>query len=115
MTDKSESIKHPRHYTNSNAKCKYCGIPIECIDITSHMNFNLGNAIKYIWRCDLKTEDATVDIRKAIEYLDFELARRSPDHSRVGTRIASEPMASAYVYGTHGSGNINLGVEYDDE
>lgn len=41
---------------------------IECIQITEHMDFLLGNAIKYIWRSDLK-EDAISDLHKAIWYI----------------------------------------------
>jgi hypothetical protein len=74
------------------------------------MNFNLGNAIKYIWRLDLKTEDPCEDIRKAIQYLEFELERRAWPRAPL-----PEPMTGAYVYGTHGSGKINLGIKYDDE
>jgi hypothetical protein len=39
------------------------------------MGFNLGNAVKYIWRADLKA-DAVEDLRKAAWYLDREIARR---------------------------------------
>lgn len=46
---------------------------IECIEITRHMNFNLGNAIKYIWR---HAEKGSVqDLRKAIWYLEDEIKR----------------------------------------
>jgi len=39
------------------------------------MGFNLGNALKYIWRCDLK-HDAIEDLEKAIWYIKDELAER---------------------------------------
>jgi hypothetical protein len=39
------------------------------------MGFNLGNALKYIWRCDLK-QDAIEDLRKARWYIDRELSKR---------------------------------------
>ena len=45
---------------------------IECINITRHMNFCLGNAIKYIWRAGLK-DDKTQDLEKAIWYLQKEI------------------------------------------
>ena len=48
---------------------------IECIEVTRHMGFNLGNAIKYIWRADLK-HDAIEDLKKAIWYLEDELNKR---------------------------------------
>lgn len=48
---------------------------IECIEVTKYMNFNLGNAIKYIWRCDLKGS-AIADLEKARDYIDLELELR---------------------------------------
>ncbi|MFL9934254.1 DUF3310 domain-containing protein [Paraburkholderia sp. RL18-103-BIB-C] len=49
---------------------------VECITITEHMSFNLGNAVKYIWRADLKHETPLDDLKKARWYLDREIARR---------------------------------------
>jgi hypothetical protein len=48
---------------------------IEAIDITEHMNFCLGNAMKYIWRAELKTKPIE-DLRKAVWYLEREIQRR---------------------------------------
>lgn len=62
-----DPVNHPKHYNNSPAKCD-CGRRIECIDVTRHMNFNLGNAIKYIWRAADK--NGTQDLEKARWYLD---------------------------------------------
>jgi hypothetical protein len=62
------SVSHPKHYNDHPSG-------IECLDVIRHMNFNLGNAVKYIWRCDLK-EDAIEDLKKAIFYLEDEIARR---------------------------------------
>lgn len=67
-------VDHPTHYTSSPASCK-CGLGIECIQITEHMGFNLGNAMKYIWRCDLK-KDAIEDLKKSIWYIQREIAKR---------------------------------------
>ena len=56
----------------------YQGNGIEPIDyINSHnFNFNLGNAIKYISRCGKKEgESVTKDLKKAIDYLNFEIER----------------------------------------
>jgi hypothetical protein len=74
----SDPINRPDHYTSSPARCT-CGKPIECIQITEHMGFNLGNASKYIWRCDLK-RNAVEDLRKAVWYLEREIARRVSRH-----------------------------------
>ena len=48
---------------------------VECISVVEHMNFNLGNALKYIWRCDLKGRDLQ-DLEKAKYYLDREINLR---------------------------------------
>lgn len=63
-----DDVNHPQHYTSHPSG-------VECIQITEHMGFNLGNALKYIWRCDLK-RDAIQDLEKARFYLDREIARR---------------------------------------
>jgi hypothetical protein len=63
-----DQVNHPKHYTSHPSG-------VECIEITRHMGYNLGNAIKYIWRCDLK-RDAIEDLKKAIWYLQDELAVR---------------------------------------
>lgn len=64
-------VNHPSHYTGHPSG-------IECIQITEHMGFNLGNALKYIWRCDLK-KDAIEDLKKARWYIDRELAKREAE------------------------------------
>lgn len=48
---------------------------VECIEITEHMSFTLGNAVKYIWRADYK--NGVEDLRKAVWYLEREIARRN--------------------------------------
>lgn len=71
----SDPVNHPAHYTSSPAHCSACGEQIECIDVTEHMGFNLGNAVKYLWRADLK--DAPVqDLEKAVWYISREIAKR---------------------------------------
>jgi Protein of unknwon function (DUF3310) len=48
---------------------------VECIQITEHMNFCLGNAVKYIWRAGLKSSSEIEDLRKARWYVDREIQR----------------------------------------
>ena len=43
---------------------------IECIEITRHYCFTIGNAIKYLWRAGLKTEQGLDDKEKEIEDLN---------------------------------------------
>jgi hypothetical protein len=61
-------VNQPPHYTEHPSG-------IECIQVTEHMGFNLGNAIKYIWRCDLK-QDAIEDLKKAKWYIEREIDKR---------------------------------------
>lgn len=56
-----DMVNHPPHYTAHPSG-------VECIQITRHMNFNAGNALKYLWRSDLKNGEQ--DIKKAIWYLN---------------------------------------------
>ena len=62
MTD---IINHPAHYTGVTAE-------IECIDIARHLNFQLGNAFKYVWRAGKKggRDKEIEDLKKALWYLE---------------------------------------------
>ena len=62
------AVEHPSHYTSSPAKCAECGAGVECIQITEHMDFLRGNAMKYLWRAGLKG-DALEDLEKAKWYI----------------------------------------------
>lgn len=73
MSDE-QAVHHPKHYTSSPARCE-CGKGIECIQVTEHMPFNVGNAMKYLWRADLKGA-AIEDLKKAAWYVNREIARR---------------------------------------
>jgi hypothetical protein len=64
-----DPVNKPKHYTNHPSG-------VECIQITEHMGFNLGNAVKYIWRSDLKN-DAIEDLLKAVWYLNREIEKRT--------------------------------------
>ena len=64
-----DPVERPKHYTGHPSG-------VECISITEHMNFCLGNAVKYIWRADLK-HDAIEDLKKAKWYLDREIDKRT--------------------------------------
>lgn len=66
-----DPVNHPSHYTDHPSG-------IECIQVTEHMNFCLGNAVKYIWRADLK-HDAIEDLKKAQWYLEREIAKREAE------------------------------------
>ena len=74
---KADNVNHPAHYTWLKDLCG-----IEVIDITRHMNFCCGNALKYILRAGHK-KDASLtdaekqieDLNKAIWYLNDEIKR----------------------------------------
>lgn len=75
--EKKDKVNHPSHYTWLKDLCG-----IEVIDITRHMDFNLGNCIKYILRAGRKKEqgytdkDKTIeDLQKAVFYLNDEIKR----------------------------------------
>lgn len=64
---KPDFVNHPPHYLKHPEG-------IECIQVTRHMSFNLGNAIKYIWRSPYKGENIE-DLKKAIWYINDEIKR----------------------------------------
>lgn len=61
-----KNVEHPDWYTNVEG--------IECKDINGYLNYNLGCAVKYIWRAGSK-EDKILDYEKAVQYLKFEIDR----------------------------------------
>ena len=67
----AERVDHPPYYTSHPSG-------IECIEVAEHMNFNLGNAMKYIWRCDGKGASIQ-DLEKAVWYIKREIERRMKD------------------------------------
>ena len=62
----ADMVNHPPHYTKHPSG-------VECIEITEHMNFNVGNAVKYLWRADHK--NGLEDLKKARWYVDREIQR----------------------------------------
>jgi hypothetical protein len=73
-----EAVDHPSHYNGHPSG-------VECIDVVEHMGFNLRNAVKYIWRADLKN-DALEDLRKAEWYVRREIDRREKEGGLNGSR-----------------------------
>lgn len=73
-----DNVNHPSHY---------CSHPsgIECIEITRHYCFAIGNAIKYLWRCGLKADSGRAlidkeieDLKKAIWYIKDRIHQINP-------------------------------------
>jgi hypothetical protein len=61
-------VNHPKHY-NTNPS------GVECITVVEHMSFNVGNAVKYLWRADEKGAPIQ-DLQKALWYIQREIDRR---------------------------------------
>lgn len=70
----NDAVNHPKHYTTHPSG-------VECIQVTEHMNFNLGNAMKYIWRAGEKG-DRLIDLQKAAWYLNREIERITKYHAK---------------------------------
>lgn len=118
MTD---IINHPPHYAEGFSN------GAEVIDITENLNFNRGNAVKYIARAGKKNPDTEVeDLRKAVWYLNRELSRLGhteaanelgdfgavPRPARVWDDWAYVPEGVTYK-GTDGGTYVNVsGVRY---
>jgi hypothetical protein len=62
----ADNVNHPMHYNSHPSG-------VEAITITEHMNFNVGNAVKYLWRSDHK--NGLEDLRKAAWYVNREIER----------------------------------------
>ena len=69
----SDAIERPEHYNSGDTFCT-CGRRIECIDVSQHWSFCLGNAIKYLWRCHYKG-NLIEDLKKSVWYIQKEIER----------------------------------------
>lgn len=89
----SDNVNHPSHYLAHPSG-------VECITITEAMNFCVGNAVKYLWRAGLKSDDPREDLLKARWYVDRELERLG--HVDAGEAIAAPveaPVARVFNVG----------------
>ena len=77
--NKNDQVNHPKHYTSDPSG-------IECIDITRHRNFNIGNAIKYLWRAGLKEDKDRKLIDKQVEDLNKAVWHLVDEIHRLGGR-----------------------------
>ena len=65
----NDAVNHPSHYMSHPSG-------VECIQVTEHLNFCIGNAIKYLWRAGLKDGNSDIqDLKKAAWYIEREIAR----------------------------------------
>ncbi|WP_082773080.1 DUF3310 domain-containing protein [Methylobacterium sp. CCH5-D2] len=58
----NDAVNHPKHYTSHPSG-------VECIAITEHYDFVIGNIIKYAWRAGLKDGASKIqDLEKCLWY-----------------------------------------------
>ena len=97
---KKEMVNHPEHYK---------GNKFEVIEIIEDYNlgFNLGNAVKYILRCEKKGKK-TEDLNKAIWYLNREIYMANNPRKAAMTNITSPEERSQALKNTINSINKNI-------
>jgi hypothetical protein len=66
-----DEVNSPKHYNSHPSG-------VQCIQVTEHFGFNLGNVIKYLWRAEEKGAPLK-DLKKAQWYLNREIAKREKD------------------------------------
>ena len=106
-----DMVNHPKHYTSDPSG-------VECIDITRHRNFNVGNAIKYLWRAGLK-EDSNKsikkkqieDLQKSVFYINDEIKRLAANFKQLIKRVMGRPRK--VIYGKPTKPPVNLHREYE--
>lgn len=71
-------VEHPSYYKDPSG--------VECITVARHRDFNIGNALKYLWRAGFKTEEGISgidkqieDLQKAIFYIKDEINKLNND------------------------------------
>ena len=81
----NDEVNHPAHYT------AYEGL--EVIQLTEQMNFNRGNAVKYIARAGLKSYDTEIqDLKKALWYIQREINRMEAKLRTAGENAALDAL-----------------------
>jgi len=85
-----DAVNHPKHYTSHPSG-------IECIQVTEHMNFCIGNAIKYLWRADDKNHPIE-DLHKAVWYVKREIQRREREACQKADEELCRPNTTCVYY-----------------
>lgn len=101
----NDMVDHPPHYTSHPSG-------VECIEITEHYNFSVGNAIKYLWRAGLK-QDAALDpvikeiqdCSKAIWYIERHIKNLEKTFDEEVQRLESGPKSSGITIREGSYGN----------
>jgi len=77
-----DPVNHPAHYNNHPSG-------VECIQVIEHMSFNVGNAVKYLWRADEKGAPLQ-DLKKARWYIEREIQKREASLNNVVTILDND-------------------------
>lgn len=88
MDPANDPVNHPAHYTQHPSG-------YECIDITRHMTYTMGNAVKYIWRCDLK--NGVEDVQKAHWYVKDADGHSDRIFTSLDDRLDAQPKLDAVI------------------
>lgn len=93
----NDPVSHPAHYTSDPSG-------VECIQITRHRSYAIGNAIKYLWRAGLKESDDPFakqieDLEKARWYIANEIDRLTTMHTKRAAHRLTEPAVDRYFNG----------------
>ena len=80
---KQEHVNHPSHYNSHPSG-------VECIDIIRHYCYDIGAAIKYLWRAGLKKEEGMTDREKEIEDLQKAIWHINDRITQLQTENSSE-------------------------
>lgn len=83
--ESSEAVDHPQHYNNDVSG-------VECIDVIEDKSFNIGNAIKYLWRAGNKGK-LLEDLKKARWYVNREIERLEHGPKTYSRKASSHPSS----------------------
>ncbi len=81
-----DPVSKPTHYRSHPSG-------VECIEVTRHMGFNVGNAMKYLWRAGMKGSTVE-DLKKAMWYIADELERLAPYTENICAQVVKGSLAS---------------------
>ena len=94
MASMSDPVNHPSHYHSTYLHAA-CGSRSECIDVVRHMNFDVGNAVKYCWRAGAKGDEVE-DLEKAIWYLQDRISEIK--RLREESKLVEKPAPFSYTF-----------------
>ena len=86
---------------------------VECITITEHMSFLLGNAMKYIWRSDHKSSSIE-DLKKARWYLDREISNREAAAAKQQVVLMKARNVGSALYESDRAANITVAEAFKE-